>query len=328
MLVLGHTDVSAAFPMKRAIPLMAESMRLYSAGQVTQPLRTVLAPPSTNSLFAAMPCHIADGDHTGYGLKAILLEPDNARRGLDTHVGMVMVFDPATGRPAALLEGGALTAVRTAAASAAATDALARPDAGDLALLGSGVQARSHLEAMAEVRDLRRVRVWSRTPAHAERFRAWAADRFPVPVETVSGVGAALDGADLVCTTLACDEPVVEAGMLAPGAHVNAVGAVTRKAREFHAAAVAACAVFVDSRESAAAEAADVTAPVTEGLAGEDLIRAELGEVLLGSRPGREGPEEITFYKSLGLAVQDILAGFDVLGVAAEQGLGVDVAFG
>jgi ornithine cyclodeaminase len=325
MLFLDAAAVREAYPMERAVELMAETMRRFSGGQVVQPLRTILRPPGQGSVFASMPCHVAGETHAGYGVKAIMLKPDNERRGLPVHVGVVVVFDPETGYPAAMLDGSAVTEIRTAAVSAVATRALARPDAGDLAILGSGVQARSHLRAMHLVRPLRSVRVWSRTPEHATAYQKWASTWLDIPVDVLPSVPAALDGADIVCTTLGTREPVVGPTDLADGAHVNAVGASVADARELTSGAVARCAVFVDSRESAAAESADLRVPIQEGLAPADHIRAELGEVLLGRHPGRGGPGEITLYKSLGLAAQDIVSGFAVAELARERGLGVSI---
>ena len=333
MLLLDHETVRKALPVRAAVPLMAEAMRRYSAGLFTQPLRQVLRPPAESAMFAVMPAHIAppagaeDFDPRyaalgGFGLKAIMFKPDNPAKGRHAHTGAVFLFDPETGALAAILDAAALTAVRTAAVSAVATRELARPEAGDLAVLGAGVQARSHLEAMAEVRTLRRVRVWNRTRARADAYAAWAAGIVPVPVEVCDSPSAALAGADLVCTTTSSAQPFVAAADLAAGAHVNAVGASVRSARELHAAAVARCAVFVDSRESAAAESGDLLVPLQEGLTGPDHVRAELGEVLLGRAPGRRDPDEITLYKSLGMAGQDVTAGFAVLRAAAEHGLG------
>ncbi len=339
MLILGREAVEKALPMSEAISVMAEAMRRYSAGLVTQPLRAILRPASESSMLAVMPAHVAgpagaDGVAaggpaalSGFGLKAVMFNPGNPARGLPATVGGVLLLDPVTGVPAALLDGGTLTALRTAAVSGVATDALARPDAGDLAILGSGAQARSHLEAVALVRTLRRVRVWSRTPEHAEAFAGWARTRVTVPVTVAATPGAALDGADLVCTTTATREPLVAAGHLAPGAHVNAVGASVADARELESAAVARCAVFVDSRESAFNEAGDLRAPLSEGLIVPEGIRAELGEVLLRRAPGRGSSEEITLYKSLGMAAQDIAAGFAALRNAQEHSLGTTVDF-
>lgn len=324
MLILDGAAVRRALPMAVAVPLMADVMRQFSSGRVTQPLRSILRPPGADSIFAAMPCHVGG---TGYGMKAIMIQPGNAARGLPTHVGALLVFDPATGVPAALLDAAAVTAVRTAAVSAAATDALARGDAGDLAVLGSGVQARSHLEAMNLVRPLRRVRVWSRTRANADGFRDWAAATLGIDIEVTGSPAAALAGADLICSTTAATEPVVQGTDLAEGAHLNAVGAAVLSARELASAAVARCAVFVDSRESARTESADLRAPQDEGLTGPEHVRAEIGEVLLGRHPGRTGKEQITLFKSLGLAAQDVASGFAALRAATAAGLGVTVPF-
>lgn len=321
MLFLDSQAVRKALPMAAAVGLMAQVMRAYSAGDVTQPLRTIIRPPGPD-IFAAMPSHVPEA---GFGLKAIMLKPGNHAKGLPAHVGVVLVFDQETGYPLALLDGAELTAIRTAAVSAAATDALARPDAGDLALIGSGVQARAHLEAMAVVRGLRRVRVYS--PRNADALSAWAASWLQVPVEPMPSVAAAVEGADLVCTATSSREPVLAGRDLAEGAHVNAVGASVADARELDSAAVARCSVFVDSKESAASESGDLRVPLAEGVIGAGHVLAELGEVLAGRHPGRRSPEEITLYKSLGLAAQDVAAGFAAAKAADELGLGVHVPY-
>jgi ornithine cyclodeaminase len=322
VLLIDRATVHEVYPVESALPVMAEAMRRYSGGQVELPLRTILRPEKDTGLLGTMPGFVAGDDLAGYGLKAMVLKPENPARGLDLHIGVVMVFDPETGAPLALMDAGAVTAVRTAAVSAVATDALARPDAGDLALLGSGVQARSHLEAMRLVRPLRRVRVWSRTGEHAESFRAWAAADLGIEVETCATPAQALAGADLVCTTTATKEPIVQAADLSPGVHLNAVGASFVDHRELSSEAVAKASFFVDSRESARAESGDLLGPLTEGLVGPDHIQAELGEVLLGKHPGRREPAEITVFKSLGLGVQDVMSGFAIAQEAAARGLG------
>jgi ornithine cyclodeaminase/alanine dehydrogenase-like protein (mu-crystallin family) len=320
LFVDAHT-VRRVFPMKSAIELMAETMRRYSAGRVSQPLRTILRPQTESGLLGTMPCHVDGPDYAGFGLKAMVLKPENPTRGLDLHIGVVIVFDQDTGRPLAVIDAGEITAIRTAAVSAVATEALAAPDAGDLAILGSGVQARGHLEAMAIVRDLRRVRVWSRTAEHAKRFRDWAGSQRGIVVEVAPSVPAALEGADLICTTTASKEPIVEKDWLTPGCHLNVVGGSFADFRELSSAAVANAVVFVDSRESAIAESGDLLAPLREGLIGPDHVVAELGEVLLGKHRGRTTEAEITLYKSLGLAVQDVMSGFFVARAAGESGV-------
>ncbi len=322
MLLIDRATVREVYPMSRAVEVMAEAMRRYSQGRVDQPLRTILRPAADSGLLGTMPGFVRGDELAGYGLKAMVLKPENPARGLDLHIGVVLVFDPATGAPLAMMDAGAVTAVRTAAVSAVATVALARPDAGDLAVLGSGVQARSHLEAMLLVRPLRRVRVWSRTAANAEAYRVWAGAALGVEVEVAPTPGAALAGADLVCTTTAARQPVVEADDLSPGVHVNAVGASFADHRELSSKAVARSTVFVDSRESAAAESGDLRTPIAEGLIDADHVAAELGEVLLGGHPGRGGTEEITVFKSLGLGVQDIMSGFAIAEAATARGHG------
>ncbi|MFJ7156736.1 ornithine cyclodeaminase family protein [Streptomyces sp. NPDC101118] len=322
MLLLDRETVQRVYPVSAAIPVMAEAMRRYSGGRAAQPLRTIVRPPHETGLLGSMPGHVAGEEHAGFGVKVMALKPENPARGLDLHIGMVIVFDPDTARPVGLLDAGAVTAVRTAAVSAVATDALARPDAGDLAVLGSGTQARSHLRAMREVRELRRVRVWSRTDAHAYAYRDWAAAELGIEVEVTAGPREAVTGADLVCTTTGSTVPLLDAVDLAPGTHVNAVGSSFPDQRELTAEAVARAELFVDSRESALAESGDIRAALDHGLAPPEHLRAELGEVLLGRHPGRSGPDAVTVYKSLGLGVQDIMSGFAAVEAARSQGLG------
>lgn len=207
MLLIDRATVRKVYPMRQATQVMAEAMRRYSGKLVDLPLRTILRPEKDTGLLGTMPGFVSGEGLAGYGVKAMVLKPENPARGLDLHIGVVLVFHPDTGAPLALMDAGAVTAIRTAAVSAAATDALARRDAGDLAVLGSGVQARSHLEAMQVVRPLRRVRVWSRTRANADAYRGWAATELGIEVEVAESPGKALAGADLVCTATAAKEP-------------------------------------------------------------------------------------------------------------------------
>ncbi len=320
MLVIDAAAVRELFPMTAAIHEMREALILYSARTVVQPLRQVIQSPDGPGLLAAMPAWA--GLDRGFGIKTVTINPGNPERGLDTHQGTVTIFDRETGVPSSVLDAAAITAIRTAAVSAVATEALAAPDAGDLALLGAGVQARSHLEAMAALRPLHRVRVWSRTRDHAEALATWAGTRFGPPVEVTGSPALALEGADLACTTLACVEPVVSIELLAPGVHLNAVGACVPASRELDSSVVAAATVFVDSRESALAEAGDLVIPIRAGELSADHVAAEVGEVLLDRHPGRSSPEEITLFKSLGLAIEDVIAGSYIERQARAHGLG------
>jgi ornithine cyclodeaminase/alanine dehydrogenase-like protein (mu-crystallin family) len=316
---MRHLDAAVVrelLPMSAAIPLMREALRSFSAGRVHQPMRTMV-PGAGGDVLAVMPAFVSFGGGRGmFGLKAIAVKPGNPARGLDPHPGLVLVFDPDTAAPIAAVDGTSLTAIRTAAVSAVATDALARPDAGVLALLGSGAQARAHLAALALVRELREVRVWSRDPDHA-RALASAVGR---PVVQAGSVAEAVHGADLICTTTSSPLPLLEAGMVAAGAHVNAVGAVFPDRRELAGDLVGRAGVFVDSRESALVEAGDLLSAMREGHFAASDIRAEIGEVLLGRHPGRRDDDEVTVFESLGLAVEDVMAAQHVCERAAGLG--------
>ncbi|WP_214103851.1 ornithine cyclodeaminase family protein [Acrocarpospora catenulata] len=328
MLVIDGPAVRELYPMSTAVEVMAEAMRRYSGGKVTLPLRTILRPEGETGLMGTMPGYVSGDDSgddwAGFGLKAMMLKPENPARGLDLHIGVVIVFDRETARPLAMMDASAVTAVRTAAVTAVATGALARPDAGDLAILGSGVQARSHLESIRLVRPLRRVRVWSPNPDHVKAYVEWAYEELGVTVEATDGPAAALAGADLVCTTTSTRDPIVRAADLAPGAHVNAVGSSFIDHRELFPDAVAAASLFVDSRESATRESGDLRGAVEAELVDHGHILAEIGEVLLGAHPGRTRDDEITLYKSLGLGVQDIMSGFAIAAAAKAAGRGLE----
>lgn len=328
MIVLDADAVRALHPMSESIDLMRRALRAFSAGRTVQPQRAMVS-GAPCEVLAVMPAYVeptTELPDAGHGLKVIAIKPGNPARGLDAHLGLVLVFDDETGMPAALMDGATVTAVRTAAVSAVATDLLADPAADVLAVLGAGVQARSHLEAMAQVRELRIAKVWSRRPEQARELATWAAERgLPFPVEAVGTVAAATVDAGVICTVTASPEPVLEVGHVRPGAHINAVGSSFPDRREVAGELVARCSVFVDSRASALLEAGDLRIPIQQGLLGPEAIRAEVGEVLLGRAPGRRTPLEITLFKSLGLAVEDVVAGFAVYARARDQGLGTTV---
>ena len=324
LLVLSHDDVKRLLPMEDCIELMSGVLADLARGSVWQPLRSVVRPPGEPSLIGLMPAHRSE-PLPAYGLKAICIFPGNPARGLDTHQGGVLLFDGETGALRAVVDASAVTEVRTAAVSAVATRTLAREDTRELAILGSGVQARSHLEAMAKVRPFERARAWSRTADHARAFAAAA--EAPFPVEAVGGAEDAVRGADVVVTATSSPEPIVRRDWLAAGAHVNAVGASIPTARELDADTVASAALFADTRESLVNEGGDYLFAVREAGIGPEHIRAELGEVLVGSREGRRSPEELTVFKSLGLAVEDLAAAEAVYARAREHGVGAAVPF-
>ena len=317
VLVLSHADVRRLLPIDACIEVMAEALRTTSRGEAVLPLRSMVWKPDRSGMIGLMPGVL--GQPACLGLKVVSIFPGNHAAGYDSHQGVVMLFEPVHGTPIAVLDASSITAIRTAAVSGVATRALARPDAGDLAILGSGVQAQTHLAAMHAVRPLRRVRVWSRNRAHAQRF----AEAAPVPVEVMASARAAVEGADLVCTVTAAREPILEGAWLAPGSHVNAVGACFATSRELDTAAVARARLIVDRRESALAESGDFLFARAEGAIGDDHIAAELGEVLLGSATGRRSATEITLFESLGIAIEDLAAAHYIYAQAVARGAGV-----
>jgi ornithine cyclodeaminase/alanine dehydrogenase-like protein (mu-crystallin family) len=324
LLVVGHDDVKRLLPMGECIELMASVLSDLARGAVWQPLRFVVRPPDEPSLMGLMPAH-RSAPAASYGLKAVCIFPSNAGRGLDLHQGGVLLFDGETGALRALVDASAITARRTAAVSGVATRTLARKDVRELAILGSGVQARAHLEAMAAARPFERARVWSRTAEHAAAFAAEA--HVPFPVDAVASAEEAVRGADVVVTATSSPEPIVRRDWLAPGAHVNAVGSSIPAARELDADTIAASALFADARESMVNEGGDYLFAMREAGIGPDHIRAELGEVLIGSTEGRRADDELTVFKSLGLAAEDLAAAEHVYARARATGAGTAVPF-
>ena len=331
-LLLDHADVAAHLPMRACIAAMKEAFLALERGDVTLPLRSVSALPREAGWLGVMPVSLADPPLAA--VKAITVVPANSATALDSHQGAVLLFDAMNGRLLAILDASAITAIRTAAVSGLATDHLARPGAGDLAILGTGIQAATHLEAVAAVRPLRRVRVWGRNPAHAaafvarERARLASLASASSRIETAPSARDAVEGADLVVTATAATEPVLRGEWLAPGAHVNAVGACRKNFREVDGEVVRRARVVVDRRESAMAEAGDILLAIAESAVGPDPIAAELGQVLAGSAIGRRDDAEITLFKSVGLAIQDLCAARAAYLRALAAGAGVSFELG
>ncbi len=324
LLVINAAEVRILLPMAACMEAMAAALMALGRGEAQNPLRSVNWLPQQRGILLAMPALTKEA----MAIKVITVMPGNHGTPYDSHMGAVILFDAQYGRPLALMDATEITAIRTAAVSGLATQLLAREDAGDLAILGTGVQARSHLQAMLEARPLRRVRVWSRSASNREAFVRWADADLEVEVEAADSAQAAVTGADLICTTTATADPVLMGEWLAPGAHINAVGASTATTRELDSAAMAMVSHFVDRRESALGESGDYLIPLQEGAIDDDHIRAELGEVLLGTAPGRHSDDEITLFNSLGLAVEDLAAAQLIWREAQRQGLGTDVPFG
>ena len=322
--VLSGDDVRAALTMGDCIEAMDSVLREFAAGDLYLPLRSVVRPPKSAGLMGLMTAHRA-GDAPMFALKAVAIFPENPKRGLDAHQGVVTLFDGETGQVRGLLDASAITAIRTAAVSAVATRALAREGSVALAVLGAGVQAAAHIEAMACVLPLERVRIYSRRPEPAAALAAQTAERYAWDASAAATVEDALREADVVVTTTTAREPIVEHAWLAPGTHVNAVGSSIPVTRELDGATMAAARIVVDARESALNESGDVLLAMREGALAEDVALAELGEVLSGTAPGRQDGSEITVFVSLGLAVEDLAAAELALRMAEKAGLGVEV---
>jgi ornithine cyclodeaminase len=325
LLIVSGADVRRALPMSDCIDAVDRAMRAFSNGGADVPLRTVMQLPGGRNFFGVMPGYLADPQ--GLGAKIITVYPDNAKRGLPSHLGLVLLFDTEIGFPLAVMDAAEITAMRTAAASAVATRALARKDASHLAILGTGEQAVTHLEAISRVRTLRSVRVWGRSIEKAEHFAETQGSRLSVRVEVSKSAEDAVRGADIVCTVTASREPVLNGAWLGRGAHVNLVGASQSNAREADDDVVTASRFFVDSRTSARAEAGELKHAMDAGLVSEGHVLGEIGDVLSGSIVGRTGDHDITVYKSLGVAAQDLAAAHVIYERAVRDGIGTRVPF-
>ncbi len=309
---------------------MRGALIALQAGQAQMPLRTVIRPEGAAGLVALMPSYLEGAGGEGaaaYGLKAICITPANPAAGLDTHQGVVLLSSGATGEPLALLNASAVTEIRTAAVSVVATDVLARPDADVLAVIGTGVQARSHVLALQEARDLREVRLAGRTPERARELAASLADEVAAPVRACGSAEEAVATAGIVVTATSSATPVLQSGWLAPGTHVNAVGACLPTDRELDTATMASGVLFADRRDSLLTESGDYVLAAAEGAVSPAQIRAELGQVLAGEAPGRQAGDEITIFESLGLAVEDLAAARCAYDQAAVTGGGTWIDF-
>jgi ornithine cyclodeaminase/alanine dehydrogenase-like protein (mu-crystallin family) len=320
VIVLNEHDVRELLDMESCIEAMQEVLTSLARGELYNPLRSVARPEGAETLLGLMPAY-RGGERRAYALKEIVIVPDNPARGLDTHMGGVLLHDGETGELLSIANAAPITEIRTAAVSAVATRALARPEAQRVAILGAGAQARGHVHAMRAVLDDPEIRIWARRLEAAEELAG------EVGATVAPSVDAALFGAEVVCTTTAAKEPVVEKRWLARGAHVNAVGACFPSTRELDTETVAGSSFFTDRRESCVNEAGDYVLAAAEGRVGPDHIKAELGEVLAGMHPGREHEDELTVFESLGIAVEDLASAELVTRRARERGVGVEVEF-
>src|SRR5947209_5326326 len=328
LVVLDRDAVVRLLRMDECVDVMARALATVASGNAILPLQPMIRLPNSPNIFALMPAYL--GDPKSVGVKVLTVFPVNHGSAIDAHQGAVLLFEADHGRLLAILDATTVTAIRTAAVSAVATRLLAREDANELAILGAGTQGRMHLEAMTVVRPVRHVRVWSRTTEHARALAQLARERFDLRAEVCSTPAHAVERASIVCTTTASATPVLEGAWLMPGAHVNAVGACIPTTRELDTNAVRRSRLYVDRRESALAEPGDILVPLHEGAIGAEHIVAEVGELLLegGERLRRQSDDEITLFKSLGLAVEDLAAAHHVYGKALASGAGTWIALG
>jgi len=307
--------------MRDCIEVMAEALSALARSEVFQPLRTIIRPPEARGLLGLMPAY-RSGEHGAFGMKAICVFPENPAKGKDAHQGAVMLFSRETGELMALMNASEITATRTAAVSAVATRLLARDDAQQLAIIGAGVQARTHLLALAAVCSIKQARVACRNIEHAQELVREMQPRFSFPIEVVKTNEEAVRGADLIVTATSSQEPVINKDWISPGAHVNAIGTHSPTSREIDSATMAAARIFTDRRESALNEAGDYLLAAKEGRVSADSIVGEIGELLIGTKPGRTSVNEITLFKSLGLAIEDVACAEYLYQKALSQSLG------
>jgi ornithine cyclodeaminase/alanine dehydrogenase-like protein (mu-crystallin family) len=316
VLIVGEDEVEELLTMRECIAVMEQALASLARGEAHQPLRHAIRPEGAPGLLGLMPSY-RGGENPLFGLKEVCVFPGNPARGLDSHLGAVLLHSGETGELLAMMNASAITAIRTAAVSAVATKLLAREDSKRLAIIGAGVQARTHLEAIPLVRDIESVCVYSRTRSRAEQLDAVVAD----------SVEEAVRDADIVVTVTSSKEPVVRREWIRPGTHINAVGSSIATARELDSATIAASSLFVDRRESTVNEAGDYLFALREGAITDQHIRGEIGDILLGKIAGRTSRDEITLFKSLGLAVEDLAAAAFIFEKVNRDGGGTWVDF-
>jgi len=324
MLTLSTDDIKTLLPMAKAIELVEHAMIGVSNGEATLPLRHAM-PLDPPNMLGIMPG--AMQNPACYGTKLISLYPDNPAHGHSSHLGLMVLFEREFGQPTAIMNAGILTAIRTAAASAVATRALARPDSSVLAIIGAGEQALYHIESIMAVRSITEIRVAGRDATKTATFVARLTASYPaLNIIAASSVREAVISADIICTVTSSKETVLKAKWLVEGTHVNAVGASVPTMREIDQDLVARSSLFVDYRPSALAQARDIIEALAVGVISESHIRGEIGEVLAGKVDGRQTVDEITLYRSMGIAAQDLICAHYVMEKAKAQGLGQQVS--
>lgn len=324
--ILTEQDVYALLPMDECMDVVSKTLQKTSQGDAINPLRTALRLPTGGGLLGMMPAYLVSPESVG--IKVVTVMPGNHGTEFDAHQGAVLLFETKHGCLLAAMDASSVTAIRTAAASGVATRLLAREDASSLAILGSGVQARTHLEAMRLAREIKQVHVWSRTESSARHFAERESERHEMDIQVAPSAREAVAEADIICTCTSAQKPVLAGEWIAEGTHINAVGACLPKFRELNTPAVVKSRLFVDRRESAMNEAGDFLIPLQEGAITDDHIVGEIGDILLGKIKPRRTPDEITLFKSLGIGAEDLAAAHHIYKKATRSNTGVAVDFG
>ena len=309
-LFINKEKIASLLPMEECIEVMEKMFRSLAAGECLQPLRNIMRLPDGSGVLGMMPGHAAKLEVMG--IKVISVFHANKEAGFPSHQGIVMLFDAKNGQPLMLFDALEITAIRTAAASAVATKLLSRKDSSTLAIIGSGEQAKRHIEAMLLVRNIKQINLWSRNENNAKHLVNELSAEYNIPIHIKKNVQQAVEHADIICTVTASKEPVVLGDWIAAGTHINAVGSSTALARELDTTAIGRSKLFTDRYESLFNEAGDFLIPKKEGAITDEHVKAEIGEVLSGTKKGRENDEEITVFKSLGIAAEDIFSAYHV----------------
>lgn len=323
MLVVSEPEARRLIDIDDLIAALERAHAAFSTGGAVMPVRQVVPLPEINGRITTMPAYL--GESRALGVKVVTYFAGNAKKNLPAILAAIQLYDPETGKLAAVIDGTYITAIRTACASAAATKVLARRDAPVLGILGAGVQAAAHVRALCRVRDIGAARIYSPSGASAKRLKDELQAEIKAAIDPVASAEAAVRDADLVVTATTAKQPILKYDWLKPGAHVNAVGSHRPDFREIDGATMARAKVFVDSRAAIMAECGDVLLAIKEGAIAEGDASVEIGEVLAGKKTGRTAPNEITLYKSVGIAIQDVAAAELVYRKAREKNLGVEV---
>ncbi|HEY3580962.1 MAG TPA: ornithine cyclodeaminase family protein [Pyrinomonadaceae bacterium] len=324
--MLDSEQIARLLPMAECLELMSDALASLARGEVFQPLRTIVRPPDARGLLGLMPAY-RHGRQGTFGLKAICVFPGNPAIGKDAHQGMVILFSQETGEPLALMNASEITAIRTAAVSAVATRLLAREDAEQLGIIGAGVQARTHLVALACVRQIKRARIACRNRQHAEQLFSEMREKVPFAIEAVGSNEEAVRDADVVVTATSSQQPIIDRYWLSAGTHINAIGTHSPQSREIDTATMAAARIFTDRRESLLNEAGDYVLAAQEGAITPESVVAEIGELVIGTKQGRTSASEITLFKSLGLAIEDVVSAEYLFRKASAENVGTWVDY-